>query len=89
MPSSPPSALHSNIDKAVIEHNRAVLPWLRRGAAISHVITINDSNDFDAALPEIRQFWKILTTESGGFGKVDLGWLLFSSLVLKYPRREI
>ena len=64
MLSSAPYALHSNIDKAVIEHNRAVLPWLRRGAAISHVITINDSNDFDAALPGIRQFWKILTTES-------------------------
>ena len=46
-----PYALHSNIDKAVIEHNSAVEQGAARCGKLSHVITINDSNDFDAALP--------------------------------------
>ena len=61
---SAPYALHSNIDKAVIEHNSAVEQGAARSGKLSHVITINDSNDFDAALTGIRQFWKILSTES-------------------------
>lgn len=66
MLSCAPYALHSNIDKAVIEHNRAVLPWLRRGAAISHVITINDSNVSDVTLPGFRQFQIISRTNMDG-----------------------
>ena len=46
-----PYTLHSNIDKAVIEHNSVVELGAAQCGWLSHVITINDSNDFDAPLP--------------------------------------